>query len=102
MTNPSAHIQENPSDERYASQVEHVSSEGRPGDPRLRSTRLRVLMVSLAAVLFLIAAVFAWRFNAAAGISVAVIGLIFLFANPVVWAGLSRASEREKVEQKTG
>lgn len=86
--------------EKEARKIEAVSPEGRPAVPEVKAGGIGLLLISVVVALVVIGIVVAIVFRPIAGIAIAVLGVLIFLINPVVWASVFRASEREEVDQR--
>lgn len=85
--------------EREAQKIEEVSPEGRPAVPEIKAGGIGLMLIAIVVLLVVIGIIVAIVYRPAAGIGIAAFGLVILLFNPVVWASIFRASEREEVDQ---
>ncbi len=96
---PERPYEEVPADQ-LADEIEHISPEGRPGEPRMGPRQIGLLIGGLA-ILVLAGGIAAMALlSVAAGLFILALGIALLIANPVVWASIGRASERAEAKHR--
>lgn len=86
--------------EKEARKIEAVSPEGRPAVPEVKAAGIGLMLVSIIVLLLVIGMIVALAVSEPAGIAIAALGVLIFLINPVVWASVLRASEREEVDHR--
>lgn len=93
--------EEAPIEQVEAEELKHISPEGRPADPAVRSRTLAVLIAVAIGVVITAAALIAGAGSPGFAIAIGLVGVIVvLLANPVIWASALRAREREQLHHE--
>ena len=87
-------------DEEAIAEIEAVSVEGRPANPRVGPRRIGLLLLSMCVVVLAAAVLAAVAVSPSVGVMLAVFSFVLLLVNPEVWASVSRARERREAQRR--
>lgn len=82
-----------PEDRRVAERLEHESPEGRPAHPEVGRRRTRFLLLLVSIIILAVGVLISVFYQPLTGVFVAILGLILVIFNPLVWVSLLRGEE---------
>lgn len=83
-----------------ADEITRISVDGRPAHPEIGPRRIRRLMVSLVGAILILGVLVALIVGRPIGLGMAAFGVLFLIANPELWATVFRAKERRRAQRR--
>lgn len=93
-------------DRKVAEQLAHESPEGRPAHPEIGKTKARMLLLLVAMLAIIAGVLISIFYQPLTGVFVALLGVILVIFNPLVWVSLMRGQEvddtRDDVARRGG
>ncbi len=80
-------------DRQVAEKLEHESPEGRPAHPEIGRRKVRLLLLLVAMATIVAGVLISVFYQPITGVVVAILGLILIIFNPMVWVSLLRGQE---------
>jgi hypothetical protein len=87
-------------DEELMATIQSMSNEGRPSRMELKRGPVSAVVFIIVAVLLATAVLMGVFVNPLAGVVIAALSLVYMLANPAVWAAFFRARDRRKAEER--